>query len=215
MRQLSLFLCLGLLAVGAGALIATGQERPPSPPPPAGLQPPGGFPQPGFDPGRPGRPPAVRLADQFKELVPALIQALKDADGDVRQSAAGALAGLGRDAVKPLLEAAADKDKELQANALYVLGYFPGEAKEVMPVLLNALKDDDKDVRRRAAFSIQRLVHNTGDMVGWGVGEFPGGPGPGGVPFGGDVMIGPVRPAAKMRTPDPGLVLPGGDKLKK
>jgi hypothetical protein len=170
-----------------------------------------------FQPGR----PTVRLADQFKDLIPALIQALKDADGEVRQSAASALVGLGRDALKPLLEAAGDKDKELRANATYLLGYFSDDTKDVLPVLLKALKEDDKEIRRRAAFALQRLVHNANDAaviggfapgvpgIGAPDGAIAGPAGVGGVPA--EVFMGRPR-AARLRAPDPGLMLPGGSK---
>src|SRR5437868_887761 len=54
-------------------------------------------------------------AQQFKELVPALIEALKDPDPDVRQHTALALATIGQDALKPLIEALTDDNKERRA----------------------------------------------------------------------------------------------------
>jgi vesicle coat complex subunit len=74
---------------------------------------------------------AVRLLPERKEqaaqVIPALIQALKDPDGDVRRSAANGL------------------------------GYFGKEAKEAIPALEAAQKDRDARVRESAAMALSRI----------------------------------------------------------
>ena len=65
------------------------------------------------------RPPGV--VGQYKDIVPALLDALADADAGVRQLAASSLVKIGSDAVGPLAEALKTKDRETRANAAYVL----------------------------------------------------------------------------------------------
>jgi hypothetical protein len=168
--------------------------------------------QPGGLPGQPFGPPG---AIDYKELIPALIDALKDSDADVRQSAAGALASMGRNAVAPLLEIVKDqaKDKDLRANAAYVLGLMGGNGRDALPTLTKMLKDDDKDVRRRAAFAIQRIVKEAG----------PGSSMPGGFP-GSGFPPGTLTPPGSLpgvagdkplSFPDPGLIAPSGTPTSK
>jgi len=74
---------------------------------------------------------AVRLLPQHKEdaahVVPALIKALKDSQGDVRWSAA-----IG-------------------------LGYFGEEAKDAIPALREARRDRDPRVREAAGVALSRI----------------------------------------------------------
>src|SRR5262249_39590605 len=175
-------------------------------------------PRPPVNPLIPGTPPGVpgRGVD-FKDLIPALLDALKDNDADVRQSAASALASIGRPAIDPLVDVLRDKDqnKELRANAAYVLGQMGPHGQEALPALTKALKDDDKDVRRRVAFAIQRIVKDvgaSGGMMGSGMmppGGFPGGgfPGAGGGPAG----RGPTPPP-DIKVADPGLLTPSSSR---
>ena len=121
-----------LVALSLGAVLAlTGPRLAAQQPPRV----PGG-------PGQPGQPFQPPGAVDYKELIPALIDALKDSDPDVRQSAAGALASMGRQAVTPLLDIVKDqgKDKELRANAAYVLGLMGSNGREALPTLTKMLK---------------------------------------------------------------------------
>jgi hypothetical protein len=102
--------------------------------------------------------PIEKLVAQHKELVPALIEALKDPDAQVRQTAAYTLATIGKDAVPALIEALANQDKELRANAAYILGQFGKQAQDALPVLVKLLKDADPDVRQRASYAINRIL---------------------------------------------------------
>jgi HEAT repeat protein len=194
-------LCLGLVLALTGTRLAA-QQPPPRAPQPA---------LPGQPGGQPFQPPG---AIDYKELIPALIDALKDSDADVRQSAAGALAGMGRQAVTPLLDIVKDqgKDKDLRANAAYVLGLMGGNGREALPTLTKMLKDDDKDMRRRAAFAIQRIIKETpagAGMPGSPYGGFP--PGtltpPGSLPG--------VPGDKQLAFPDPGLIAPSGTPASK
>src|SRR5258708_83893 len=91
---------------------------------------PGGF-QPGGGGGFGGQPPGGFQGGSridFKEVVPALIAALDDDDGEVRKAVALTLARVGQPAVTPLLDLLKDKDKSkaARANAAYILGKIGG-----------------------------------------------------------------------------------------
>jgi hypothetical protein len=75
------------------------------------------------------------------------------------------------------------------------------------------LKDDDKDVRRRAAYAIQRIVKETGQGGGM-PGGFPGGGFPPGTltPPGSLPGVAGEKP---LSFPDPGLVAPSGTPASK
>ena len=132
--------CLALLLV-AGPLTAQDPAPPTRIPPP----PPDG-------PTRPG------WTGDLKELIPPLLDALKDSDADVRQSAAGALAAIGQVAVAPLLKVFEDKDKDkdTRAGIAFVFGQMGLQGREALPALTKSLKDkeEDKDVRRKAVAAI-------------------------------------------------------------
>jgi hypothetical protein len=187
-----LLVCCLLLLVGT-ALLA--QDRQPTPP---------------VNPFGPPQPPGAGRGPDFKELIPALLDALKDNDADVRQSAASALASIGRPAIDPLVDVLRDKDqnKELRANAAYVLGQMGHNAQEALPTLTKALKDDDKDVRRRAAFAVQRIVKDmgtSGGMMGGGMMM-----GSGMMPPGAAAARGPAPSDIKVN--DPGLLSPSSSR---
>ena len=79
-----LFLAIAGVALTGWAAVAD----PPDVPPPAPAGPPPGLSRPGYGPSGYDLP----TAQQFKELVPGLIDALKDPDASVRQHSAMALA---------------------------------------------------------------------------------------------------------------------------
>jgi len=221
-----LILSLGLVVlalVGIGICYAQERDQAPKPtaPPPAPVPLPAGAPPgvpplqpPGVGPGGgpltpPGFPGAGRnQSETVKELIPLLIDSLKDADADVRTNSAVALANFGRDAIEPMLDIFKDKnqDQELRANVVQVFAQMGRTAEETLPALLKSLKDkaEDKEVRRRVSFAITRISKDMG--TGSGIGGFPGAIGAPvmpGFPGGGTVTQEPViKPA------DPGLVLP-------
>jgi HEAT repeat protein len=108
-------------------------------------------------------------AQQFKDLIPTLIEALKDADPEVRQNSAIALASLGQDALAPLKEALKDANKEKRAAAAYALGQMGHAGRDAMPDLLKVMKDEEVNVRRAASQAISRLVADEGQMFGFGM----------------------------------------------
>ena len=164
---------------------------------------PGGFPgQPpmGIGGGGPGFPPGFQQPGRtdYKEMIPALITALGDEDADVRRNVAHALAHIGRPAVGPLLDVLKEKDKSKssKANAAYVLGKIGSQASEALPALTKALKGDDRELRRRAAFAIAHIVGSS-YQPGFNVGMPPG------------MGMGGPRPRPGDNIADPGLLLPG------
>ena len=203
MKRSAAFAMLCLFLASGDVLLAQERPDPPRPPQPAPTQPPGGFPQ--FPPGGPGGgiPGFPGMADH-KELVTALVDILEDNDADVRASVAQALAKIGKQSVEPLVSILKDKDKSaaLRANAAYILGQIGPQAREALPPLTKALKENDKDLRKRAAFAIANIVDDGGAF-----GLPPGIFGPGGQ-FGGG------RPA-QGKIPDPGVVGPTNVKETK
>src|SRR5262249_52865930 len=144
--------CCVALLLAAGRLAAQTTTPPPTGPPP-------------------GYPAAGRTVN-LKELIPPLLDALADSDADVRQSAAGALAAIGREAVAPLLKVYEDKekDRDTRAGIAFVFGQMGYQATEALPALTKALKDkdEDKDVRRKSVAAIQRIVKDAADRAAWG-----------------------------------------------
>jgi hypothetical protein len=139
--------------------------------------PPNGFPGPMAPMGPPNGAPRWAMpnmprgrAELPKNLVPTLIESLKDRDKSVRQYAASALVRVGKDAVDPLLDLLKSIDKAHRANAAYVLGHMGWSVQELaLAPLIKALKDEDRQVRIRAAFAIDRLVadgQNGNPMMG-------------------------------------------------
>jgi hypothetical protein len=98
-----------------------------------------------------------------KELIPVLIEAVKDRDEDdtVRGNAAQALVNLGRQAMPSLLVLLECKNNDLRIKAATILANMrPGEAQEALPILFKALqnKKADRDFRHQATFAISQIV---------------------------------------------------------
>lgn len=98
------------------------------------------------------------LAKQHKDLIPALITALKDRDQEVANSAASALVHLGEDAQPALVEALQVKDNMLRARAASALGKMRMVSEKAVAALINALEDEDVEVRRQAARALTAVV---------------------------------------------------------
>ncbi len=87
--------------------------------------------------------------------VEPLVRALRDADGDLRCQAAGAIAKFGSAGVGPLTAVLADPNPDTRIVAAGVLG-DTGEAAAVEP-LVGALRDGNADVRGAAGGALIRL----------------------------------------------------------
>lgn len=104
----------------------------------------------------PTRSTAVPPVDEA--IIAKLIDALDDADLDVRQNLGLALAKIGPAAVEPLIKALQDDSAERRAGAAYALGSIGSGARAALPALLNLLKDPDVAVRRQVSYAISRIV---------------------------------------------------------
>src|SRR5262249_53558179 len=92
-----------------------------------------------------------------KEVLPVLIEGLKERTTCV--SAAAALGRMGvaaRPAVPILAERLADKDPAARRSCLQALAALGSEAKEAVPAVAAILKDSDQALRLEAAFALVR-----------------------------------------------------------
>lgn len=160
---------LAVVGLALSATLAVADPPPVPPPTPPGPGAGGSFGPTPYGPPGYGSP----ASKQFKELIPGLIDALKDSDAEVRQYSAMSLAALGRESLTPLMEAIKDPNKDMRAAAAYALGQMGYEGRTAMPSLLKALKDQEAIVRRSSSQAISRILSNEGQMYGRGLG-FPG-----------------------------------------
>ncbi len=88
--------------------------------------------------------------------MPALCEALKDADSQVRQSAADSLGRMGSDAVGPLTEQLKSSDVEIRKLAIYALGKNGTQATSSISALQRlAESDGDEEIRKLAEITIR------------------------------------------------------------
>ena len=88
------------------------------------------------------------------KAVAAVAARLCESDGDVRRNAGYALTAMGREAVAELRQAVTATDAWTRASAVDILGDIGQDAVDTVPVLENALHDDDVDVRTYAAHAL-------------------------------------------------------------
>src|SRR3954462_9224775 len=105
---------------------------------------------------QPPEPP--KLPVPVPDLVKALIDTLKDADGELRIYAGNALAAIGPPAVEALTTTLSDPNRDARAAAAYALGQMGADAAPAATALVKALKDSEIDVRRQSAQALSRIV---------------------------------------------------------
>jgi len=93
-----------------------------------------------------------------RQLIGVLVQSLDDADGEVRQNIAIALANLGEVALPALVEALTNQSAERRMGAAMAIGQIRPAAKSAVPALVKAMKDSNEGVRRQASYSLSRMV---------------------------------------------------------
>ncbi len=101
-----------------------------------------------------------KIGPDAKAAVPALIEALKDENSEMRRRVAVALGNIGPDAkaaVPALIEALKDENKNVRDSAAVALGTLGPDAKAAVPVLIEALKDEGMVVRREAAGALGEI----------------------------------------------------------
>jgi HEAT repeat protein len=84
------------------------------------------------------------LDREAKDVVPVLIDGLKDPDDKIRQMSANALGSMGRHAapaITALIAEAANRESEVREVAIVALGQLGPVAKEAVPVLLEAYRE--------------------------------------------------------------------------
>ena len=94
-----------------------------------------------------------------KPAIPALIEALKDSDTNVRMRAAYSIASIGADesAVPVLIECLKDEHREVRIAAAYALGALGPTARAALPVLRRLQTHRDQGLRSEVAKSIRRI----------------------------------------------------------
>ena len=103
----------------------------------------------------------MKLRPDAGLAVPALAQALGDSEKNARFYAANGLADFGpaaKPALKPLMEAIArEKEPDARAREIRALRYIGPEAAEAVPMLLELLKDPNKEVQSQAEKAIKKI----------------------------------------------------------
>ena len=102
-------------------------------------------------------PPLARVLAP-EALAARLIDALGDANAEVRLYSASALADLGLSAVEPLASALTDANPGRRAFAAYALGMMRPAPRRAVPALTDLLRDPDSDVRAKAAQAVSRIL---------------------------------------------------------
>jgi len=101
-----------------------------------------------------------KLGPRAEAAVPALVAALKDADGPVRSAAAFALGGVGAPAAPAapgLLELLKASEPTARAAAAFALGSIGPGARAAAPVLVAALTVADPELQETAAWALGRI----------------------------------------------------------
>ena len=107
------------------------------------------------------------LGEQGSNAAPSLSQIYEDnASPSSRRAAGNSLVEIGpaaRVAIPALIRTATSTNAEVRAFAVYTLGRMALETAVVIPVLLKALQDPDREVRYNAAFGLSALAFMGGD----------------------------------------------------
>jgi HEAT repeat protein len=99
----------------------------------------------------------AELGTTSAPAVERLVQALADADEEVRESAVEALGNIGPKAVPALLSALKSGKVRIRAGALAAMGLQPAQAKVLVPEMIKAVKDTSPEVRCGAVSSLGHM----------------------------------------------------------
>lgn len=97
------------------------------------------------------------ILEKLDSATPELIQALKNTDFSISNSARQIFAARGARAVPVLIEALDHADPLIRENAAKALGDAGADAKDAIPALVASLRDADEDVRIWSSISLTRL----------------------------------------------------------
>ncbi len=106
-----------------------------------------------------------RLGWLARDAMPALVKALDDDDGKVREAAAHAIGLMGPEALPTLVEMLRHDDKYVRRHAVWALGKLGPLARSALHDLCLALKDSDPRTASGAAQSLGSLGSDGGDAV--------------------------------------------------
>lgn len=106
-----------------------------------------------------------RLGWLARDAMPALVAALNDDDGKVREAAAHAIGLMGPDALPTLIEMLRHDDKYVRRHAVWALGKLGPLARPALGDLCIALKDPDPRTASGAAQSLGSLGSDGTDAV--------------------------------------------------
>lgn len=102
--------------------------------------------------------PVPPPSEAEESVIRRLIEAMKDADLDVRLNVAYALSKIGPPAIESLVTTLKDTNTDRRAGAAYTLGLIGPQARSALPALLDALTDPEVEVRRQASYAIGRVL---------------------------------------------------------
>ena len=92
------------------------------------------------------------LDREAADVLPVLIDGLKDRDSWIRQISANALGPMGRHAtpaIPALMAVAANRESDARDSAIMALGRIGPAAKEALPVLLEVYRENDDPYRHQ------------------------------------------------------------------
>ncbi|MDE0184082.1 MAG: HEAT repeat domain-containing protein [Candidatus Poribacteria bacterium] len=99
----------------------------------------------------------ARIGEPVDDIILLLMKTLADTDADVRVEGSQALGRIGVPAVPALTEGLSHETLEVRIWSANALSQIEGDIQVAEPVLIQALRDKDKDVRRYAAYALKKI----------------------------------------------------------
>ena len=109
----------------------------------------------------PLRAQETRPSQEQAALIPLFIEALSDADAQVRANACDGLANLGLLSLPRVKELLIGTNKKLRIEGVKVFGKLALKGHryaDMLPPLVKAIKDEDVEMRREASFALAQMA---------------------------------------------------------
>jgi len=106
-----------------------------------------------------------RLGWLARDALPALVRAVEDDNGKVRETAAHAIGQMGPEALPALSNLLTHADKYVRRNAVWALGKLGPLARPALPDLCQALKDGDPRTASGAAQALGNMGADGTDAI--------------------------------------------------